>query len=46
MPGRKLMVEFDPADVGQINSFEITVTPYCKSILGNQQIEQELQINA
>ncbi|KAM7537296.1 hypothetical protein Aperf_G00000059772 [Anoplocephala perfoliata] len=26
--GRKLMVQFDPADTGQINTFEITVTPF------------------
>ncbi|VDM30248.1 unnamed protein product [Hydatigera taeniaeformis] len=32
MPGRKLMVEFDPADFGDANSFEITVTPF---FLGN-----------
>ncbi|KAL5110497.1 hypothetical protein TcWFU_006146 [Taenia crassiceps] len=32
MPGRKLMVEFDPADYDNTNSFEITVTPF---FLGN-----------
>lgn len=30
VPGRKVMVEFDPADSDKIDSFEITVTPYCK----------------
>ncbi|VUZ53845.1 unnamed protein product [Hymenolepis diminuta] len=28
MPARKLMIKFDSADVGQVSSFEITVTPY------------------
>ncbi|KAH9283594.1 hypothetical protein ECG_03552 [Echinococcus granulosus] len=32
MPGRKLMVQFDPADFDNTNSFEITVTPF---YLGN-----------
>ncbi|VDK31959.1 unnamed protein product [Taenia asiatica] len=33
MPGRKLMVEFDPADFGDTNSFEITVTPFSIGLL-------------
>ncbi|CDS39644.1 Low density lipoprotein receptor class A cysteine rich [Echinococcus multilocularis] len=32
MSGRKLMVQFDPADFDNTNSFEITVTPF---YLGN-----------
>ncbi|VDD75728.1 unnamed protein product, partial [Mesocestoides corti] len=28
MPGRKLMIEFDPADFDKASSFEITVTPF------------------